>query len=164
VSIRSDSPFDKVIVDPNYLSNPNDLKKLVRGVRLSMNIVHSKAFGPMVDLKANPTDKKDYYWGGDVDPDTITDEEVAAFVKKEAESMYHPVGTARIGVDEKDSVVSPDLKVHGIHGLRIVDASIFPSQISGHPVSLLSAGLHYLSLPFFCFRLRRSLPLEKRLR
>jgi choline dehydrogenase len=101
-----------------------------------MRIGHAKALESMLDLKVNPTDKKDHFWSGDVDPDTVTDEEIIAFIKDNAETLYHPVGTARIGVDEKDSVVSPDLKVHGIQGLRVIDASIFPSQISGHPVGI----------------------------
>jgi len=74
-----------------------------------------------------------------VNPDTITDEEIIEFIKYNAETSYHPVGTARIGVDEKDSVIDIDLKVHGIQGLRIIDASIFPSQISGHPTAPLVA-------------------------
>lgn len=52
-------------------------------------------------------------------------------------SMYHPVGTARIGRDEGNSVVDTDCRVHGIDGLRVIDASIFPEQISGHPSAVL---------------------------
>jgi choline dehydrogenase len=140
VSISSTSSFDKPVVDPNYLSDPNDLKILVRGFRLGMRIGHAKALESMLDLKVNLTDKKDYFWPGDVDPDTVTDEEIVDFIKDRAETLYHPIGTARIGVDEKNSVVDPELKVHGVQGLRVVDASIFPSQISGHPVSFFAVG------------------------
>jgi len=135
VSITSISPFDKPVIDPNYLSDPNDLKTLIRANRLCMRIGHAKALVPMLNLKTKPTDKTDYFWSGDVDPDTVTDDEIAGFIRNNAETLYHPVGTAKIGTDDKDSVVGPDLKVHGVQGLRVVDASIFPSQISGHPVS-----------------------------
>jgi len=138
VSISSTSPFDKAVVDPNYLSHPNDLKILIRANRLSMRIGHAKALESMLDLKADPTDKKDHFWSGDVNPDTVSDEEIADFIRDNAETVYHPVGTARIGIDDKDSVIGPDLRVHGVQGLRVVDASIFPSQISGHPVGFLT--------------------------
>jgi choline dehydrogenase len=138
VSISSASPFDKPVVDPNYLSHPNDLKILIRASRLCMRTGHAKALESMLDLKANPTDKKDYFWSGDVNPDTVTDEEIADFIRDNAETVYHPVGTARIGINDKDSVIGPDLRVHGVQGLRVVDASIFPSQISGHPVGFLT--------------------------
>ncbi|KIM91603.1 GMC oxidoreductase [Piloderma croceum F 1598] len=139
VSISSASPFDKPVVDPNYLSHLNDLKILIHANRLCMRIGHAKALESMLDLKAKPTDKKDYFWSGDVDPDTVTDEEIADFIRDNAETIYHPVGTARISIDDKDSVIDPDLKVHGVQGLRVVNASIFPSQISGHPTAALIA-------------------------
>jgi choline dehydrogenase len=164
VSIPSASPFDKAVVDPNYLSNPNDLKILIRGVRLCMRIGHTEALKSMLDLKADPIDKKDHFWSGDVDPYKVTDEEIIDFVKNGAETLYHPVGTARIGVDEKDSVIGPDLKVHGIRGLRVIDASVFPSQISGHPVSTLYDRTDYLCNIGFFVRPQRSLRSPKRLR
>lgn len=91
----------------------------------------------MLDLKTYSTDKTDVFWPGDANPDEVSDEDLIHYIRNGAETLYHPVGTAKIGLDEKDSVVSPDLKVHGVQGLRVIDASIFPSQISGHPVSLL---------------------------
>jgi choline dehydrogenase len=115
-----------------------------------MRIGHTKALKSMLDLKPNPTDKKDYFWSGDVNPDIITDEEIADFIRDNAETVYHPVGTARIGIDDKDSVIGPDLKVHGVEGLRVVDASIFPSQISGHPVSFLTICQSVVCLMLSC--------------
>lgn len=88
----------------------------------------------MLNLKSHSTDKANVFWPGDADPDQLTDDELLDFIKSHAQTLYHPVGTAKIGHNEKDSVVAPDLKVHGVQRLRIVDASIFPSQISGHPV------------------------------
>jgi choline dehydrogenase len=161
VSISSASPFDKPVIDPNYLSNPNDLQILIRAHRLCMRIGHAKALESMLDLKPNSANKKDHFWSGDVDPAEVTDEELADFIKNGAQTLYHPVGTARIGVNEKDSVLGPDLKVHGIQRLRVIDASIFPSQISGHPVSIVYARPAIFSILFL--RLHRLLRSLKRL-
>jgi choline dehydrogenase len=139
VSISSASPFEPAIVDPNYLSNPNDVKILLRGARLCLRIGRAKAMESMLNLKSHSTDKTTAFWPGDADPDKLTDEELLEFIRSHAQTLYHPVGTAKIGLDEKDSVVAPDLKVHGVQGLRIVDASIFPSQISGHPTAPIIA-------------------------
>jgi choline dehydrogenase len=59
------------------------------------------------------------------------DEQIDSFVRRTAETIYHPVGTAKMGTDP-DSVVDPQLKVHGIEGLRVVDASVMPALVSGN--------------------------------
>ena len=59
------------------------------------------------------------------------DEQIDAFVRKTAETIYHPVGSAKMGVDG-ESVVDPQLKVHGLEGLRVVDASVMPALVSGN--------------------------------
>lgn len=90
----------------------------------------------MLDLKSYSKDKSDtIFWPGDANPDEVTDEELEAFIRGGAETLYHPVGTCRMGKEgERESVVDSQLRVHGVQGLRVVDASVFPSQISGHPV------------------------------
>jgi choline dehydrogenase len=74
----------------------------------------------------------DEFRGREISPlDEIrTDQEIDAFVRKFARSAYHPIGTCRMGSDER-SVCTPDLKVRGVDGLRVVDASVFPFQTSG---------------------------------
>lgn len=119
----------------------------------------------MLNLKPHSTDKADVFWPGDADPDRLTDDDLLEHIKSHAQTLYHPIGTAKIGHNEEDSVVASDLKVHGIQGLRIVDASIFPSQISGHPVRLSTHWLPYGRTQFFFWLFRRhpSLQLPKRL-
>jgi len=64
-------------------------------------------------------------------PDVQTDEEILAFIRKEAESAYHPSCTCKMGLDEH-SVTTPTLRVHGIEGLRVVDASVMPEVTNGN--------------------------------
>ena len=64
-------------------------------------------------------------------PEAQTDEEILAFIRRISESVYHPVGSCKMGVDD-EAVVDPKLKVHGIEGLRVADASIMPTILSGN--------------------------------
>lgn len=124
------------MVDPKYLSDPNDLRTLARGLRLGLRIGRSEPLLSKLDLAHDhPATKEGQFWLSDSDPDKITDDEIEDYIRKKGETLYHPVGTARIGQDPRASVVSSELKVHGVSGLRVIDASIFPEQISGHPVS-----------------------------
>lgn len=110
------------------------MKVLVRGIRLSLLIARSSVYAKVTNLKKHSDDMADQLWPADANPDVITDAQLEEFIRLQAKTVFHPVGTARIGAHESDSVVNPQLLVHGVKGLRIVDASIFPSQVSGHPV------------------------------
>jgi len=67
-----------------------------------------------------------------LDWDTATDEEIKAHIRKSCETLYHPMGTAAMG-QGPEAVVDEELKVHGVDGLRVVDASIFPTALACHP-------------------------------
>jgi len=139
VALRTANIWDKPIIDPNHFSVENDMKVFVKGMRLAMRIARSEPLKSHLQLKDHSMDTTDVFWPGDADPDQVPDEALAEWIRGNAYTIYHPIGTARIGTDETDSVVDPELRVHGIQGLRVVDASVFPTQVSGHPCAVVVA-------------------------
>lgn len=114
---------DKPRIEAGYLSDPDgfDLKMMVEAVRLSREILAQPAFAPYRGEEILP--------GADVQDDAA----IAAFIRRKAESIYHPVGTCKIGrKDDPDAVVDPQLRVRGVAGLRVVDASVMPTLIGGN--------------------------------
>lgn len=118
VRLSSRQGEDAPRIDPNFLDDERDLATLREGVRLSHRIVASPA------LQAyDPQDR----YPVDLDDDTQLDE----LIRSRADTVYHPVGTCRMGADESD-VVDPKLKARGVDGLWIADASIMPRLVSGN--------------------------------
>lgn len=118
VSLSSSNPFDAPVIQPNFLQEKEDLLHLLKGVKLALKVMeqaplkkHRKAFGLQVDKK--------------------NDEELIDHIKQTLETVYHPVGTCKMGKDPF-AVVDHELKIHGIEGLRVVDASIMPKIVSGN--------------------------------
>ncbi|OQR27222.1 alcohol dehydrogenase [Pseudomonas sp. Bc-h] len=109
----------KPVIDFNFLSDPEDAKVLIEGLKLARKILADQQFDGIRGIEMLP--------GKDVQ----TDEQLMTYVREYAATVFHPVGTCKMGVDPM-SVVGPDLKVHGIEGLRVVDASIMPTLISGN--------------------------------
>lgn len=109
----------KAVIDFNFLSDPEDAKVLIEGLKLARRILADQQFDAIRGTEMLP--------GKHVQ----TDEQLLAYVREYAATVFHPVGTCKMGVDPM-SVVRPDLKVHGIERLRVVDASIMPSLISGN--------------------------------
>jgi choline dehydrogenase len=103
----------------NYLSTDDDKKTMVAGFRLARRITGTAAMGPYVTDEYRP--------GFDVQ----SDDEVLAFLRRHATTIFHPVGTCRMGADAA-SVVDPRLRVRGVEGLRVVDASVMPLLLSGN--------------------------------
>jgi choline dehydrogenase len=122
VGLASADPHDAARIEPRYLSDPAgaDLRVLVEGVRLAREILRAPALVGSVAAEL---------WPG---PDATTDDAVRDFIRRRAETLYHPVGTCRMGPDPADAVVDPTLRVHGIDGLRVVDASIMPRIVRGN--------------------------------
>jgi len=81
----------------------------------------------------------DPYWPSDVDPDKVTDDDLKTWIRKYAQTAWHPTSTVKMGQSPATSAVDPELRVHGISGLRVVDASVFPDQVSGHPCAVVVA-------------------------
>ncbi|MEO3798011.1 GMC family oxidoreductase N-terminal domain-containing protein [Nonomuraea sp. B10E15] len=108
-----------VVIDPAYLTAEADLRRLVAGLKAAKQVFATAAMKPYAGGPMAP------YWGPE------SDEELAQWVRERAETLYHPVGTCRMGVDDA-SVVDPELRVRGVEGLRVVDASIMPTLNRGH--------------------------------
>ena len=106
------------LIDPNFLSDPEDLDTLVRGAEIVQKIL---AQPPLAPYRG-----RFLYGTGEDDPETLR-----KLIRERADTIYHPVGTCRMGVDER-AVVDPTLRVRGVEGLRVVDASIMPLIVSGN--------------------------------
>ena len=119
IRLRSRNPFDQPLIQPNYLEHQEDLAQLIDGVHLARRIVASPAFDAF---------RKDELLPG---AGAESDEEIAAAIANIAETLYHPVGTCRMGT-RSDAVVDPELRVHGVQQLRVADASIMPTITGGN--------------------------------
>ncbi|TBU42159.1 GMC oxidoreductase [Dichomitus squalens] len=139
ITLKSSSIWDTPLIDPNYLSTESDVNVLVRGVRLLLRIAHTDPVASKLDLKPSNIDPSSPWWPGVADPNRITDREIKEMLRRTAVPAWHPVSSARMGKSPDDSVVEPSLRVHGIAGLRCVDASVFPTQVSGHPCAVVVA-------------------------
>ncbi|MBB6226633.1 GMC family oxidoreductase [Polymorphobacter multimanifer] len=119
VRLASPDPLAAPAIDPRYLSAPEDVETLRRGVEIARTIGRQPAF--------------DRYRAGEAWPgDAIDDPEaLVAAMRTWGETIYHPVGTCRMGVDD-DAVVDGHLRVNGVEGLRVIDASVMPYLVSGN--------------------------------
>jgi len=116
--LASTDPFAAPLIDPNYLAAPQDLATLVAGMELVRETVVHPAIAQEVGHEMLPGSHR----SGD---------DLAEFVRRNASGVYHPVGTCRMGTDER-AVVDPALRVHGVDGLRVADASIMPNIVGGN--------------------------------
>ncbi len=121
LQLASADPAAPVRLFANYLSDAEDFDRrvLVEAVRTSRRIFHTRAFDAFRGPEMFPGDNDD------------SDAAISAFLRRKSETVYHPVGTCRMGNDER-AVVDAELRVHGVQGLRVVDASIMPKIISGN--------------------------------
>ncbi|QHS11182.1 GMC family oxidoreductase [Sinimarinibacterium sp. NLF-5-8] len=119
--IRLDSadPLVPPVIDPRHFEDPIDIDKLVACVRKSREVFAQPAFAPHNDVEMQP--------GAAVQSDA----ELRQWVQNNAETVYHPVGTCKMGNDDM-AVVDARLRVHGLSGLRVVDASIMPTLVGGN--------------------------------
>lgn len=121
VRIRSKDPLMEPVVQPNYLSSSEDLDVLVKGVRLARSIFSAPALQPYRDQETFP--------GSDVE----SDEEIKEFIRNFGVSSYHLNGTAKMGpASDPMAVVDPQLRVHGVAGLRVIDSSVMPHITSSN--------------------------------
>jgi choline dehydrogenase len=118
LSLRSANPADYPAIQPNFLSEEHDLKILVEGTKKALELHNSSAFSALYESTVIP-------------PLPASDDLLAAHIKRRTETVYHPVGTCKMGQDEM-AVVNPQLQVFGIEGLRVADASVMPTVVSGN--------------------------------
>ncbi len=119
IEIRSADPRQPPAIHANYLDEPHDLEMMLACVRLSREVLNQPAFKPFRGHEILPGEE-------------FTDRAgLIKFIRAKAETIYHPVGTCRMGSDES-AVVDPQLRVRGLSGLRVIDASIMPTLVGGN--------------------------------
>jgi choline dehydrogenase len=118
IRLASSNPLDRPLVNPNYLSAGSDLERLVYSVKLAREIFATNAFSGWVKGELLP--------GPEVNEDNIHD-----FVRSRADSYHHQAGSCKMGSDDM-AVVDPQLRVYGVQGLRVADASVMPVVPSGN--------------------------------
>ena len=119
IRIKSSDPLEYPSILFNYLSTELDRKEWVEAIRLARKVIETEAMSEFKGKELSPG------------PEVQTDEEILEFVAKEGESAYHPSCTCKMGYDSM-SVTDSELKVHGVEGLRVVDASVFPYVTNGN--------------------------------
>jgi choline dehydrogenase len=121
IHIRTAAPLDRPAIRPNYLADPVDQATIVAGLRWARLLASQPALRPWMAGETSP--------GVDVDSDAA----LLEYAQQRGSTLYHPVGTAAMGrADDPMTVVDPQLRVHGIEGLRVVDASVMPRLVSGN--------------------------------
>ncbi|RZI44124.1 glucose-methanol-choline oxidoreductase [Herbaspirillum sp. HC18] len=135
VTLASPDPSAAPLIDPDFLGHPDDMDAFVSGVKIARRIIAS----PLLDRCRG----EECYTGK-----ARTDEEIRAAIRERADTNYHPVGTCKMGIDDM-AVVDPQLRVRGIDGLRVIDASIMPALVGGNTcapaIMIGEKGAHMIS-------------------
>jgi len=118
-TIASNNPLDAPVIDFNFLAEESDWQVMLRALRWGQNLMAAKAWNGLV--------------GKPISPATISnnEEDMRRAIASVSDSVYHPVGSCKMGIDS-EAVVDPQLRVHGLKGLRIADVSIMPTLIGGN--------------------------------
>ena len=121
VRARSSDPFDAPVIQPNYLSVEGDRRVLLAGMKLARRLLASKPLQPYYDREDFPG------------PDVKADDELLAAAKQRGTTTFHPMGSCRMGPrSDPTAVVDDQLRVHGLEGLRVIDASVMPTMLSAN--------------------------------
>ena len=119
IRLKTTNPADAPAMIPNYLTDPNDQRTIVDGLKLIRRILATKHFERFIESEYMPG------------PQARTDEDLLHHARQTGGTVYHPTSTCRMGTDAM-AVVDPELRVHGMEGLRVVDASVMPTVASGN--------------------------------
>ncbi len=121
VRLRSTDPFAAPVIQPNYLAEASDRQVLLAGMKLARKLLASKPLQPYYDYEAFPG------------PGVQSDDELLEAARQRGTTTFHPMGTCRMGpASDPSAVVDDQLRVHGMEGLRVIDASIMPMMISAN--------------------------------
>ncbi|WP_193088030.1 GMC family oxidoreductase [Advenella sp. FME57] len=120
VHIKSADCFEKPLINANYLSSESDQRYAVQSIHKIRQIAGSAYMQALVDDEIRPGVQ------------CVTDDEILSWIKENSLTSFHPVGTCKMGREEDGAVVDSRLRVHGVHGLRVVDASVMPTMPSSN--------------------------------
>jgi len=118
--LASADPLAAPLIDPAFFQEPSDLDRMVAGVKHMRRILAQPALAPLGGRELAAT------------AGLASDAQIVDFLRQHADTIYHPVGTCRMGPDATRDVVDARLRVHGVQGLRVVDASVMPSIVGGN--------------------------------
>ncbi|MFN3575566.1 MAG: GMC family oxidoreductase, partial [Tabrizicola sp.] len=120
IRLRSARPEEHPVITANAYSTDNDVEEMLAAVKFVRRIAAQPALAGLIKEELRPG------------PEVVTDEELIADFRARSGTVYHPSCTCRMGQDPEASVVDPGLRVHGVGGLRVIDASAFPNIIAGN--------------------------------
>ena len=120
IHIQSPDPSVQPAIRFNFLADPLDQQTMIDGIHLVRRLVDAKVMDPLRGEEISPTTA------------VASDDEILNWIRENAETAYHPIGTCRMGPEGRKNVVDERLRVHGLSGLRVADASIMPTMISGN--------------------------------
>jgi len=121
IHVRTAAPLDRPAIRPNYLADPTDQVTIVEGLKWGRRIAAQAALAPYITSELVPGDA------------AASDADLLDYARQAGSTLYHPVGTCAMGrASDPATVVDPELRVHGIAGLRVVDASVMPRLVSGN--------------------------------
>lgn len=125
ITLASRDPLEHPLINPNYLAEKEDVRKLVEACKMAEKICQSEPLNDVLtsmskELNGNePMENEDQFW--------------ESYIRKYSVTVYHPTGTCKMGTeDDPMAVVTPDTRVRGVGGLRVIDASIIPHIVSGN--------------------------------
>jgi choline dehydrogenase-like flavoprotein len=119
VWLQSADPLQPPAIDPNFLGEDEDMDAMVAGFKTTRRLLEAPALRTLQDADLFTSDVR-------------SDDDIRAILRARVDTVYHPVGTCKMGRDDATAVVDPQLRVHGIGSLRIADASVMPTLIGGN--------------------------------
>lgn len=120
LTLASQNPMDKPLIDPAFFNHPNDINTLVEGTQIGLKVMGSQALSSYRGNMIYPVDAQNV-------------EQIKSFLRDHSDTEYHPIGTCKMGpVHDPMAVVDSELRVHGLQNLRVIDASVMPQLISGN--------------------------------